>query len=138
MSRVLRKSGIIALRGAVMRSHVWWPEAPVVTKAYELYRKVWTHNGGDPDFGLEQRAMVLEAGFEVLALSASFDPEMHEDLGGNVANWFTQPAFIKTATAKGWADEVAIRAMHQGLVDWSRNPLALWFVSSSELVARKT
>lgn len=137
MHRVLKTGGVIGLRGTIVSKHIWHPGAPVVDEAYALWANVWRHNGGHPEYGLEQPEALRNAGFAEIKVSASFDADLHEGIGTIIAPLILQPNFVKTAGEQGWASERIIRRIHDGLVEWSEGPNRLWFIAWSEAVAWK-
>jgi ubiquinone/menaquinone biosynthesis C-methylase UbiE len=137
MYRVLKTGGVIGLRGTIVSKHIWHPESAIVAEAYSLWSKVWRRNGGNPDFGVEQADILRRMGFSDLRVSVSFDADLHEGIGTIIAPLILQPNFVKTAEEQGWADERTVRRIHDGLVKWSKDPHALWFIAWSEVVAWK-
>lgn len=137
MHRVLKPGGVIGLRGTIMRSHVWYPEASVVTETYDIYTRMWLHNHGHPNYGLEQADGLRKAGFVDIKVSASFLSEMHEGLATIVAPNIIQPEFVRVATEQGWADQKKLQQLHDGLVEWSGNQQGQWFPACAEAIAWK-
>jgi SAM-dependent methyltransferase len=135
--RVLKPGGVIGLRDSILRGHVWHPADPVIDAAFDIWLKVWRHNGGDPDIGLEQPAMLSGAGFEVFSSSAAYDIDFHDGMGWSIGPLLLQSSFVETAIGQGWADYDALRRLHDGLVKWSQQPFAVWYFAWGEVVARK-
>ncbi len=51
MRRVLRPGGVVGVRDADWASGIFWPRDVLMDLAYDLYARVWTHNGGHPNLG---------------------------------------------------------------------------------------
>jgi len=69
--RVLKPDGIVALRDACHTGDRMIPHSPELASTWETIRKVFTHHGGDINFGAQHTQILLDHGFRDIAISCS-------------------------------------------------------------------
>ena len=69
--RVLKAGGLLALRDTDMDGHIVGNASPSHARSYELFRMWHRHRGSNLNVGKWLRAILREAGFEHVAVSAS-------------------------------------------------------------------
>ena len=141
VKRVLKPGGILASREAIVASSFLEPQAPEVTHAWGVFAALVRGNRGHPDFGKELKTSLLEAGFEQIQTSASFDSFSSPDdvafLHGFIAEWFFSPVVVAALTGYGLATAEEIELWRNLLDEWRENPGASGAIAFGEAVALK-
>lgn len=73
LKRILKPSGLLGIRDAEFGGDVCFPEVKDLDFAWNVVEACFNEAGSDIYFGRKQSSSLLEAGFEVIALSASYD-----------------------------------------------------------------
>jgi ubiquinone/menaquinone biosynthesis C-methylase UbiE len=71
--RVLRPGGVFGVRSGDVEASILWPDDPQLRLAWEICEKVYREDGRHLYFGRRQLAVLRQAGFERIAVSASYD-----------------------------------------------------------------
>lgn len=141
VKRVLKPGGILASREAIVASSYLEPQPEEITHAWGVFSGLVRGNGGHPDFGRELKMSLMEAGFEKIETSASFDsfnsPGDVAFLHGFIAEWFFSPTVIAALTGYGLATAEEIAHWRQLLDEWRDNPGASGAIAFGEAIARK-
>jgi ubiquinone/menaquinone biosynthesis C-methylase UbiE len=135
--RVLRPDGILGAREVDTEGMLVSPFDPLLPHVRDLWERVIRHNGGNTRIGKQLSALVRQAGFTHLEVSASY-----ECFGASVAQRRATPSqmlehwqmILEQALQLGWIDQntsVQIEAAWQG---WSRHPDAFLAVPRWEVV----
>lgn len=141
VKRVLKPEGILASREAIIASSFLAPQPAEITNAWGVFCGLMQANGGHPDFGKELKLSLIEAGFERIETSASFDAFSSSGdvafLHGFISEWFFSPAVIAALTGYGLATTEEIEQWRQLLDEWRDKPGASGAIAFGEAIARK-
>jgi len=136
MRRVLKPGGLIGLRDGDTGGRLFFPSDPTLAEARALYERLWRHNGGNPEQGRLQRALLREAGFERLETSAGTNT--FPAWAGEVwAGIFLAPRFADRVIELGWADRSTIERYAAAHRRWGENPDGIWSTIMVETVGWK-
>jgi ubiquinone/menaquinone biosynthesis C-methylase UbiE len=141
MRRVLRDSGLIAVRDADEGGSLMAPQTPVLARAQEAVLEAWIRNGTDPFFGRQHRPLLRDAGFEPLSFAASYDnyatPAETRGLGKFTAQLLRQPHMAEPLITSGWTTEHELDEMAAAFERWGGEPDAFYARARCETVARR-
>jgi hypothetical protein len=141
MRRVLRNSGLIAVRDADEGGSVMAPRTPILVRAHEAVIEAWIRNGTDPFFGRQHRTLLRKAGFEPLSFAASYDnyvtPAETRGLGKFTAQLLRQPHMTEPLITSGWTTEKDLDEMATAFEQWGGEPDAFFARARCETVARR-
>ena len=73
LKRVLKPEGLLGIRDAEFGGDICFPKVKDLDYAWKVVEACFAAAGSDIYFGRKQSSHLLEAGFEVIALSASYD-----------------------------------------------------------------
>ena len=139
--RVLKPGGIIASREVIVASSFLEPEAPDIKNAWGVFEELLKANGGHPQFGKELKSALLEAGFNDIRVSMSFESfSSVEDtafLHSFISDWFFSPQVIGALTHLGLATQEDIDTWRQLLDEWRELPAACGALAFGEAIAIK-
>ena len=140
--RVLRHGGLAGARHADFGGFLMEPAAPPLDRFATLFERLMIHNGSDPKAGRHQVRWLQEAGFEVAAVSASYDcwtatPEETRRNADFLAALVGRSGFASQLIEAGLADPATLTRMSDGFVRWGRYPHAFAAEAWGEAVARK-
>ena len=126
MRRVLKPNGVIAVRAEDRGADLLEPATQIIVDATSLYMKVWRSNGGDPFSPRRHKAMLREAGFTRVEVSASSlvrgTVADTERFGRLVAHLVLEQKFATVATEAGWVDRPTLERMNAAFVEWGKHP----------------
>src|SRR5438874_1230675 len=71
MLRVLRPSGLIAVRDVDWGTVAYWPRDPWIDRFIEIHERTWYQNGGEPQMGRQLRALFNGAAIADMRITAS-------------------------------------------------------------------
>ena len=130
MRRVLKPGGVIGICDADFTGDVQWPSNPMIIESLAIWKKVWEHNGGTPNFGRQHRSLLREAGFIGIEASAYVDPfgtpEATQRWGDILANMTLEGPFAETAIELGLADRAKVEQMVAAFKEWGKHPDAFF------------
>lgn len=135
MYRVLRRGGIIGLRGGVVSGSIVQPQTSEWVDLWHIYSAVAVHNGMNPDFGIEQPRLLLDAGFTNLKVTGYYESRNPD--GRDYAQRIVAPRFVEQATALGVADEGRLRHLSKAIEARGRRPDAFMLVAWVDVVGWK-
>ena len=140
--RVLRHGGLAGARHADFGGFLLEPVAPPLDRFATLFEELMVHNGSDPKAGRHQVRWLQEAGFEVVAASASYDcwtatPEETRRNADFLAALVGRTGFASQLIEVGLADPATLTRMSGGFIEWGRHPHAFAAEAWGEAVARK-
>ena len=141
MRRVLRSSGIVAVRDSDYGGFAWAPRLSALDRWMALYHDVTARNSAEADAGRHLPAWVRAAGFEEMAVSSSTwtfaRPEARAWWGGLWAERVAHSSLAEQALAYGLADMEELTAIAEGWRRWAANPDGFFAVLHVEVVARR-
>lgn len=141
MRRVLKPGGLIGVREEDRDADLIYPFPPRLQETHAVLMRFWQQIGGDPYFPKRYRAVLREAGFTHIRMTASCEYRSTRETARTWANVLTQfinnPTFVELATSQGWADEKGRDEMVAALQTWSDHPDAFWAETWCEAVGWK-
>lgn len=73
LKRILKPGGLLGIRDAEFAGDVCFPEVNNLDLAWQIIESCFAHTGSDIFYGRKQSGSLMKAGFELVALSASYD-----------------------------------------------------------------
>jgi ubiquinone/menaquinone biosynthesis C-methylase UbiE len=132
MRRVLKPGGVVGIREEDHGAHVIYPDNPLIAEAFDLYRKYWKQNGGDPYLPRRYKEILREAGFMRIEVTASAPIQATMEDTINFAEFLAshllEPVFIDTVTEWMWIDRDKVQKMSEALKAWGEHPdaISIW------------
>ena len=135
--RVLRPDGILGAREVDTEGMLVTPFEPILLRVRDLWERVIRHHGGDTRIGKQLSALVRQAGFTHLDVSASY-----ECFGASVLHRWASPSqmlehwqmILEQAQQLGWIDQNTSGQIEAAWQGWSRHPDAFLGVPRWEVV----
>ena len=141
VKRVLKPGGIIASREMFVSSSFLEPSGEDVEGAWSTFARLLQGNGGHPQMGRELKNAFLEAGFENIRATASFDhfgsAEDVAFLRAFIDDWFYSPRVIEAAVQFGLASREQFDRWRMSLDEWRDHPGAFGAFAFGEAIAVK-
>jgi ubiquinone/menaquinone biosynthesis C-methylase UbiE len=138
--RVLKPGGVMGIRDDDHGAMIRVPSNPIFDQGYELFKRTWKHDGGDPLFGRRQREILRKAGFVNITATASCEnygtAEATRSFGETAAGFID--SFAKIAIQLGWTDKETIEQIKQEWRTWGENPDAFYMLPFCEAVGWKS
>ena len=138
--RVLKPGGVFGVRSGDIGASILWPDDPQLRMVWEFFEEVYRHHGRHLYFGRRQLAMLREAGFERIIVSASYDcwsrtpasKAAHSAMCRQVClgSWVSEQAM-----ALGIADKETLSRTAEAWRAWTDNPDAFMAEARAEAVA---
>jgi SAM-dependent methyltransferase len=139
MRRMLRPSGVLAVRDSDYGAFVWSPADERLERWLELYRAVCARNGADADAGRRLPSWVAAAGFTDMSVSSSTwtfaDPESRRWWGGLWADRMLESSLAELALSYGLSTRGELDVLSGAWRDWAEIPNALFVVTHVEVLA---
>jgi len=141
LRRVLRPSGLLAVRDSDYGAFTWWPPDPLLDRWLEIYHRLTRRNGGEADAGRRLSSWVHAAGFEDLRVTSSTwtfaDPETRSWWGGLWADRVRLSSFAEHAVAYGLSDESELDALADAWRRWAVAEDGYFAALHAEVLARR-
>lgn len=139
--RVLRPSGIVAVRDSDYSCFSWAPRLPGLDAWLALYRRIARANGAEPDAGPMLKRWARAAGFDDITVSSSTwtfsNAEDRAWWGGTWAERSVASNYAEQAKAYGFATEAELRDISAAWRAWAADEDATFILLHGEAVARK-
>ena len=138
--RVLKPGGVIGVKEFDHGGDIVYPNEPAMAKYDELYRRLRAENGHNGESGRMIGALLLEAGFSDLTMSATYETLSNPNVLQSAAQVFIgllEETWSEAFTSRGWASAADIQAMREAWVRFAEFPGALFVAAWCEAVARK-
>ena len=139
--RVLKPGGIFACREAIVASSFLEPGSAEIDRAWAVFTKLLSANGGHPQLGRELKTALLKAGFEQIQPRFSFDSfGTDDDVGffyGFIIDWFHSPAVVEAAIKYGLSTAEEFEIGRDALEAWRTSPGAVGSIGFGECLAAK-
>ena len=140
--RVLKSGGVVGARHADFGGFLLEPATPPLDRFVPLFEQLMRHNGGDPKAGRHQLRWLRDSGFEIIAVSASYDcwtatPEETRRNAGFLADLIGNSEFAAQLSEAGLAGNAALTRISAAFAAWGEHPNAFAAEAWGEAVARK-
>jgi len=140
MARVCRPGGIVAARDADYQSFTWFPLVEALDEWLRLYRRIATHNGGEPDAGRRLLHWAHRAGLADVTATASIwcyaTPAERQGWGGMWADRVLDSDFAQQAVEFGGATRQQLQRISDSWLAWADAPDGWLIVPHGEIIVR--
>lgn len=131
MHRVLKPGGLIGVREEDRDADLIYPLPQGLREAHDLLMRLWSQAGGDPYFPKRYRAVLREAGFARIHMTASCEvrgDNLSCTAWANALVHFLrrEPTLAERAIELGWADHITLSELVDALHAWGAHPDAFW------------
>lgn len=141
MSRVVRPTGVVAVRDSEYSGFTWSPKSSELEKWLTTYIAIAKFCGGEPDAGRHLKRWATEASLEIVNQSSStWVFESTEDVkwwGETWADRVLNSNFADHAKSLNLLTDLELQIMHDGWISWSQCNPAYFIIPHDELIARK-
>ena len=141
VKRVLKPGGILACREMICESSFSNPDFGVLNKAWGMFADLLEADDGHSQMGKDMKASILEAGFENIRITGSFDlydsPQDREFIYQLANMWFLSPEITEAAIKYGAATEKLCDDIRVAYERWRVHPGATCGVAFGEAIANK-
>ena len=139
VQRVLKPKGVFGCREMINESCFTHPDFGVLRRAWDMFEDLLAADDGHPQMGKQVKAHLMEAGFEDIRVSASFDvyvtPEDVEFIYGVAHQWFLAPEITEAAIKYGAATRELADAIGSAYGRWKDHPGAFCGLAWGEALA---
>jgi len=138
--RVLKPGGVIGVKEFDHGGDLLYPPDPAVKRYGELYLRLRLENGHDPQMGRKIGALLIDAGFDDLNLSAVYEPFAGPQATGGFAQvsvGLLAAGWGDAFLSRGWATQADIQEMIAGWRRFATTPGAIFAAAWCEAIARK-
>ncbi|MGH9874346.1 MAG: class I SAM-dependent methyltransferase [Pyrinomonadaceae bacterium] len=138
--RVLKPGGVIGVKEFDHGGDIVYPLEPAMAKYDELYRRLRAENGHNGESGRMIGALLLEAGFNDLDMSATYETLSNPKVLQGAAQVFIgllAETWSDAFMSRGWATAADIQDMREAWLRFAKFPGALFVAAWCEAVARK-
>ena len=140
MRRVLKPGGLIGVREEDRDADIIYPCPPPLQETHAFLMRLWQAIGGDPYLPKRYRAVLREAGFARIQMSASCEYRSTREATRTWANVLSEfarnPTLSERAMTLG-ANQTTLDAMVAALQAWGDHPDAFWAETWCEAVGWK-
>ena len=141
VKRVLKPGGILGGREMICASSFTHPDFGVIRKAWDMFEDLVDADDGHPQMGKDLKNHVLEAGFENIKATASFDiystPADVKFIYTLANQWFLSPEITEAAIKYGASTQELCDQIAKAYERWKDHPGAVCGVAFGEVVANK-
>lgn len=141
LRRVLKPGGLIGVREEDRDADIIYPCPPPLQETHAFLMRLWQEIGGDPYLPKRYRAVLREAGFTRIQMSASCEYRSTREATRTWANVLSEfarnPTLSERAMTLGWANQTTLDAMVAALQAWGEHPDAFWAETWCEAVGWK-
>jgi hypothetical protein len=126
MRRALKPGGVIGTCDICYGTEVVEPFTPLLRELTTLLNRLREHKGASRNYATRQRELLLAAGFNRVEAYAFSDHQGTvagtRSTAREWASTLRDPATVRLAVAKGWADEAKLEAMATQALAWGERP----------------
>lgn len=141
MSRVVRPTGIIAVRDSQYSAFEWTPKSPELEKWLSTYIAIARFCEGEPDPGRHLPNWTSQASLATIQRTSSQwvfkTAEEVQWWGETWADRVLNSNFADHARTLGLLTDRELRDMHDGWISWSQSVSASFVIPHDELIAQK-
>ena len=140
MRRVCRQGGVVAARDSDYGGMIWFPQDRELTEWLDLYHRVATALGGEPDAGRRMLSWARAAGFADVTSSASSwcftSPDERSWWGGLWAQRITGSKIADRAVELGLATRQDLQRLAAAWLRWAASDDGWFFIPHGEILCR--
>ena len=141
MKRVVKKTGLVAVRDSDYGQMTWGPEDTMLDRWLDLYQQIARRNGAEPNAGRHLGDWVRSVGFDEIHVSSSewsFVSDEDRNWWGNLwADRVIQSQYGVQGMKYGLTNSTELEEISHAFRRWAENPTGYFLVKHSEVVARK-
>ncbi|MCY4107854.1 MAG: methyltransferase domain-containing protein [Chloroflexi bacterium] len=141
VKRVLKPGGIVACREMICASSFTHPDYGVIRKAWDMFEDLLAADDGHPQIGKDLKGHIVEAGFDNVQITGSFDvynsPRDVAFIYAFANQWFLSPEITEAAIKYGASTQELCDAIAVAYERWKDHPGALCGLAFGEVVANK-
>jgi ubiquinone/menaquinone biosynthesis C-methylase UbiE len=142
--RVLKPGGVFGARDRNLDGDIFGNQNPEVRKAWRLHYRVQervANRWGDVRFGAKLRGALVDAGFENVVSSFSYENHGGQDGGRWGADFFCNYLVadwaIEEMEKRGWATRETVAGMVAAWKEWAADPKSYYCLARGEAVGWK-
>lgn len=137
--RVLKRGGVIGVKDFDHGGDLIHPKGAALEKYNELYVRLRRSNGHDPESGRKIGALLSEAGFVDVEMSALYESFIGDRAKGfaEVSIGLLHEAWGKEFESRGWTKPADIQAMIDDWTTFANTPGAIFAACWCEAIAHK-
>ena len=141
VKRVLKPGGIIGCREMICASSFTHPDFGVIRSSWDMFEDLLAADDGHPQIGKDLKFHFVEAGFENIRVTGSFDmyntaPDV-AFIYGFAQQWFLSPEIMEAAIKYGASTQELCDRISAAYDKWKDHPGALCGLAFGEAVANK-
>jgi SAM-dependent methyltransferase len=140
MRRVLAPGGVVGVRDVDYAGTVIFPLTDGLALWEQLYQRVHSSNGGEPNAGRRLKSWARAAGFASVEVTTSVWTFATDDdrawWGGMWADRVLQSAFAGDALGKGFATQADLELISRAWREWAADPDGYMAMPHGEVIAR--
>jgi len=137
--RVLKPGGILGCREVIVDSSFVHPDHGALSRGWEVFADLLTADDGHPQMGKDLKLHLLEAGFEDISISGSFETSGHaggvDQFYRLVKKWFLSIDITRAAKKYGAATDSLFEEIEDAIERWKVEPGAVCFLAFGQAVA---
>lgn len=141
VKRVLKRGGIIACREMNSGSSFTHPDFGVIRKAWDMFEDLLAADEAHPQMGKDLKGFLVDAGFENLRMSASFDiystPKDIDFIYKIATQWFLSPEITEAAIKYGASTQALCDEVAEAYARWRDDPGAMVGIAFGQAIANK-
>ena len=139
--RVLKPGGVIGCREMICDASFIHPNMGVLQTVWDVFSNLVALDDGHPRMGKELKNDILDAGFENIRVSASFDtystPEEIAFMHSLITGWFLSPEVMEVGSKYGVSTPQIWERIRSAADRWKDAPEATLAIAWGEAVANK-
>ena len=141
VKRVLKPGGIIGCREIICDSSFIYPNLGVLQAVWDVFAGLVAFDDGHPHMGKDLKNDILDAGFENIRVSASFEtystPEQIAFMHYIIKAWFLSPELMEVGVKYGVSTPQIWERIRAAADRWKDAPEAIFAFAWGEAVANK-
>jgi ubiquinone/menaquinone biosynthesis C-methylase UbiE len=138
--RVLKPGGIVGLRDACHTGDLMVPWNEGLAAVWRLIGHVFTHQGGNINFGSQHKRLLLAHAFQGIDISCTYDTFASDAEKQSIRDYWVQ--FLRVDHAQliveqGWGSVKDLEDLCAALAAWGADPASFFARTRCEAIARK-
>lgn len=141
VKRVMKPGGIISCREMASGSSFLYPDSGLIRRGLDMFEDVISYDEGHPQMGRELKGHLLQAGFEDIRATASFDsygsPEEIALIYSITVDWFLRLDILERVMRYSATTDRLWEDIESAFDKWKDLPNAFAAIGFGEVIARK-